>query len=145
MSIVDRLSRIVDRARSDPAPAPDRIRPDPAAGGPMDDGAARLRRASGRARAEQGRSFGWDAESREGETLLDTVSRVVSEGMPPALSIERSVGLAQLREEFAALGAGERDDEIGRHLWFRSVPGRIRTHFSPLLDAIGVEAPLDRT
>lgn len=149
MSESPRLSRIVDRARSHAADAGSASapRPDPSGSIPETDSVVqdRLRRASARARSEEGRSLGWNDEARPGETLLDSVSRVLSEEMPCALRVDRAIGLAELREEFSALGPDDRLDEITRHLWFRSVPGRIRTHFSPLLDAIGVEEDVDRT
>lgn len=138
---MDRLTRIIDRARASggeppmPAGLP---KVDPAAIADAMIAKARMTAAARRARTENAASMGWDAEVREGETLVEAMSRVIAENAPPPLAIVHPINLMRLRDEFCALPKDEQDDEIARHRWFRAEAGRTRTHFSPLLDAMGV-------
>ena len=139
---MDRLSRIVERARSVPAaapPAPPAVVVDPAAIADVLLG-RRRRAVAARARLERAALEGWDAEVREGESLADAMARVVAEGMPAPVTVLHAPNLVRLREEFAALSPQDRSDEVDRHLWAAGDPSRVRTHFGPLLDALGMGA-----
>jgi len=93
-----------------------------------------------RARAESSYGELWAAEVHAGETMIDTMTRVIAEGMPrpEAMGIVCGPGLEQMRAEFDALPSDERADEIQRHVWAMQDPGRVRTRFSSLLSAIGI-------
>jgi hypothetical protein len=92
-----------------------------------------------RARGEGADQAAWSFEKLDGESLLGTMTRVISEGAStPAMAVSRFPTIEELRTEFDALPPSERADEIERHLWAVADPSRVRTRFSPLLNAIGI-------
>lgn len=140
---MDRLTRIIDRARAsgDGAPPPARRtlpKVDPGAIADAMIARRRMAAAARRACTEDAAPMEWDAEMREGETLVEAMIRVIAEKAPPPLAVVHPINLMRLREQFCALPVDEREDEIARHRWSRAEAGRTRTHFSPLLDAMGV-------
>lgn len=141
---MDRLSRIIERARTpEPTPQPTHRlamppKPDPAAIADAMLAKGRLRATMRRARTERAALQGWDAEALPGETIVSAMSRVISEGMPPPIQIVHAVNLMRLREQYCALPAAEQNDEMERHLWSRADGNRMRTHYSPLFDAMGL-------
>jgi hypothetical protein len=136
---MDRLTRIIERARNvETAPAPTSLpKPDPAAIADAIIAKGRLRAATRRARTERAALEGWDAETMPGETIACAMARVISEGLPPPIQIVHAINLMRLREQYCSLPADEQRDEMERHDWARSGEGRVRTHYSPLFDAMG--------
>lgn len=135
----DRLDRIAARARAEQAVSPARrpIRPDPVAIADAIIAKGRLSRIIGRAAAPDPRKE-WEAEMRHGESVLQAMERAIAEGMPTAITVLGPAPLSQIRREYEALSPEERRCELERHLWAGEAEGRTRTHFSDLLDAMGV-------
>lgn len=123
-------------------PYPPRIDPAACADAMMASGFARSRTldAFRRARMEASAGEPWAAEAREGESMVETMTRVIAEGMPQPsrIAVLSGPSIEDMRAEFDALPALERADEIQRHLWAMQDGERVRTRFSPLLNAIGI-------
>jgi hypothetical protein len=102
--------------------------------------ASRTLSAFRRARAEASYGEAWAAEVHAGESMLDTMARVIAQGMPrpEAVAVVCGPDFDQMRAEFDALPSDERADEIQRHLWAMGDPTRVRTRFSFLLSALGI-------
>lgn len=161
---LNRLQRIAQRARSqdhDPAPstAPitsdaerdsDGIEPtkrrhhviglptiDPAAIADAMFARTRMRRTMDRAQQEPPQGL-WEAEKRGEETILQAMERAIEEGRERPVFVMSPTSLHETRLRYEALSTDERRDELERHLWATAVPGRTRTCYSDLLDAMGV-------
>ena len=123
-------------------PSPPKVDPAACADAMMASGFSRSRTLEAFRRARMEASIGepWAAETRDGESMLDTMTRVIAEGMPQPsrIAVLSGPSLEDMRAEFDALPALERADEIQRHLWAMQDGERIRTRFSPLLNAIGI-------
>ena len=123
-------------------PFPARIDPAACADAMMASGFARSRTLEAFRRARMEASVGepWAAEVREGESMVDTMTRVIAEGMPQPsrIAVLSGPSIEDMRIEFDALPPLERADEIQRHLWAMQDGERVRTRFSPLLNAIGI-------
>lgn len=123
-------------------PYPPRIDPTACADAMMASGFARSRTldAFRRARMEASAGEPWAAETRDGESMIETMTRVIAEGMPQPsrIAVLSGPSLEDMRAEFDALPPLERTDEIQRHLWAMQDGERVRTRFSPLLNAIGI-------
>ena len=92
-----------------------------------------------RAHAEASHDADWGAAAHPGETLLQTMTRVIAEGLPTtSLSVVRGPSMEDMRAQFDALPPAERADEIERHRWACASPDRVRTRFAPLLSALGI-------
>ena len=123
-------------------PWPPKVDPAGCADAMMASGFARSRTLEAFRRARMEASIGepWAAETRDGESMIDTMTRVIAEGMsqPSRIAVLSGPSLEDMRAEFDALPPLERTDEIQRHLWAMQDGERVRTRFSPLLNAIGI-------
>lgn len=137
----ERIDRMTRRARSEPVRRPTTMMPtDPStdADPPIK---ARLRRIVDRACTAEGPPLIATGQSLAGNprrtgTMRGMMDRILARSMPVPITIERK-DLATIRMEYEALRPDERRDELERHLWATDEPGRVRTCYSDLLDAMG--------
>jgi hypothetical protein len=158
---LDRLRRVTERARaqettasststpSDDAQPTDaigavgrrhhimRIPVDPAAIADAMIARTRMHRTIDRAQQEPAQRL-WEAERRDDETILQAMERAIEEGRERPVFVTSPTSLHETRLRYEGLSADERRDELERHLWATAVPGRTRTCYSDLLDAMGI-------
>jgi len=130
----DRIDRVTRRARSEPVEtAIGRMRGSVIADAIIQK--VRLQRVVERAAVIEGPAL-LTIRPEARESLADMLGRILSDTMPVPITAQRR-GLCSLRTEYEALSPDERRDELERHLWATAEPGRTRTCYSDLLDAMG--------
>lgn len=131
----DRIDRMTRRARAEPVePIMRSSRSDLEADAMI--GKARLRRIVDRACTTEGPNLIATGTIR-GRPLSDVLGGILTRSMPVSVTFERK-DLTSIRMAYEALSPDERRDELDRHLWATTEPGRTRTCYSDLLDEMGI-------